>query len=628
MILTYDKIAHISNMEEYYQFIKDNYSKELCFEYHVDNRNKELYTYNDIIKYVNNATVILIKEMPDVSEESWIGLQTDNHPFWFVSCMALMQAGFNVLLIDNECSEMYRQNILKNSGAKGIITTSGFDSEEVKVILFDKFIHDVKDMENVQYLPKRRFANKMARCTSGTTGIPKIFVYKGEQTIAQLKASLVRHSASDITRFIIDQSAERRCVISSPLHHTLALQAALYMVLVGGIVIMTKRKTLSAFVNAIKEGRGQLVYAVPMLWDSMINLVKGRYKRFDETAIRDLLGGTVKLCCSAGAKTDPEIIRLMNRAGIIFIEAYGMTETGGLSSNTYVDADGRMNGSVGKIIPSSQYKMKLLKENGTFSDEGIGELLVAGDGLYYSCLIQGNEVVRGDEDGFGEYIRTGDIFEIKNNELFFKGRVKDVIVNASGENIYPEELEEQFKELVNFNIQYTILGIDDNPVIVVVLSRAVDGPKRRQKIYDMITKINLTLPFYQRLVSIYFTNCDLPLTPSLKVRKGELREKMKDEKNKYDEVKIMNNSVRKQNYTIGDIIEYIKNFFSEYMNIDKNEINEDSYIVEDIGASSFIIAEIYLNLQDEYQIELNEDFMLGKSITVKELAEMVLGELQ
>lgn len=271
---------------------------------------------------------------------------------------------------------------------------------------------------------------------------------------------------------------------------------------------------------------------------------------------------------------------------------------------------------------------KLLKENGTFSDEGIGELLVAGDGLYYSRLIQGNEVVRGDEDGFGEYIRTGDIFEIKNNELFFKGRVKDVIVNASGENIYPEELEEQFKELVNFNIQYTILGIDDNPVIVVVLSRAVDGPKRRQKIYDMITKINLTLPFYQRLVSIYFTNCDLPLTPSLKVRKGELREKMKDEKNKYDEVKIMNNSVRKQNYTIGDIIEYIKNFFSEYMNIDKNEINEDSYIVEDIGASSFIIAEIYLNLQDEYQIELNEDFMLGKSITVKELAEMVLGELQ
>ena len=90
----------------------------------------------------------------------------------------------------------------------------------------------------------------------------------------------------------------------------------------------------------------------------------------------------------------------------------------------------------------------------------------------------------------------------------------------------------------------------------------------------------------------------------------------------------MNNSVRKQNYTIGVIIEYIKNFFSEYMNIDKNEINEDSYIVEDIGASSFIIAEIYLNLQDEYQIELNEDFMLGKSITVKELAEMVLGELQ
>ncbi|MCS4465187.1 hypothetical protein JTT01_19340 [Clostridium botulinum] len=43
------------------------------------------------------------------------------------------------------------------------------------------------------------------------------------------------------------------------------------------------------------------------------------------------------------------------------------------------------------------------------------------------------------------YYRTGDIFELKNRKLYFKGRMKNIIVDESGENIYAEELEEFLK---------------------------------------------------------------------------------------------------------------------------------------------------------------------------------------
>ncbi len=67
----------------------------------------------------------------------------------------------------------------------------------------------------------------------------------------------------------------------------------------------------------------------------------------------------------------------------------------------------------------------------------------------------------------GMYYRTGDIFELKNRKLFFKGRMKNIIVDESGENIYAEELEEFFRDMKSKGIEYFISEYKNGATIFI-----------------------------------------------------------------------------------------------------------------------------------------------------------------
>ena len=69
--------------------------------------------------------------------------------------------------------------------------------------------------------------------------------------------------------------------------------------------------------------------------------------------------------------------------------------------------------------------------------------------------------------------------------------------------------------------------------------------------------------------------------------------------------------------------EIILKQISTILNVDKDRIKDDSRLVEDLGANSFELAEIFLSLEDELNIDLKDKFILERTVYVKTIRDLV-----
>ena len=69
--------------------------------------------------------------------------------------------------------------------------------------------------------------------------------------------------------------------------------------------------------------------------------------------------------------------------------------------------------------------------------------------------------------------------------------------------------------------------------------------------------------------------------------------------------------------------EIILKQISTILNVDKDRIKDDSRLVEELGANSFELAEIFLSLEDELNIDLKDKFILERTVYVKTIRDLV-----
>jgi long-chain acyl-CoA synthetase len=153
--------------------------------------------------------------------------------------------------------------------------------------------------------------------------------------------------------------------------------------------------------------------------------------------IIDELGGNLKIVITGAAALSPEINRAFEEFGIIVLQGYGMTECTPLISGTPMSAPReryRKAGSVG--VPVATGEIRLINQD----ENGIGEVLFRGPNVtmgYYKMPEETAKVL--DADG---WLHTGDLGYMEDGWLYLTGRCKNVIVTKTGENVYPEEIEE------------------------------------------------------------------------------------------------------------------------------------------------------------------------------------------
>lgn len=149
--------------------------------------------------------------------------------------------------------------------------------------------------------------------------------------------------------------------------------------------------------------------------------------------LKNVFGGKLRFFGVGGAKLDPEVEDFLHKAGFPYAIGYGLTETAPLicDAGPYKTKVG----STGK--PSYGVQVRLENVN---PETGEGELVAKGDCLmrgYYKDYSRTQEVITSDG-----WFHTGDLAVVdKRGRYYIKGRMGSMILGASGENIYPEEIE-------------------------------------------------------------------------------------------------------------------------------------------------------------------------------------------
>lgn len=168
--------------------------------------------------------------------------------------------------------------------------------------------------------------------------------------------------------------------------------------------------------------------------------------------LKQRTGGRIRLFVSGGAALPPEIDLFFRSAGLTILQGYGLTETSPvMAANT---PGKEVVGVVGQVIPGVTVGIQDLET---------GEILAEVSGEDYptdvTCkegeiLNKGPNTMKGywknekatkemiDEDG---WLHTGDVGRFVNGNLQITDRIKHMIVNAGGKNIYPGPIEDMFK---------------------------------------------------------------------------------------------------------------------------------------------------------------------------------------
>ncbi len=75
--------------------------------------------------------------------------------------------------------------------------------------------------------------------------------------------------------------------------------------------------------------------------------------------------------------------------------------------------------------------------------------------------------------------------------------------------------------------------------------------------------------------------------------------------------------------TLEEIELYLKEKLSVLLNVDVDKIPSDANLVEELGADSIVIVQLFVNIQDDFGIDMNQELNLGQAITVEMIAKYI-----
>jgi long-chain acyl-CoA synthetase len=168
--------------------------------------------------------------------------------------------------------------------------------------------------------------------------------------------------------------------------------------------------------------------------------------------LKERTGGRIRFFVSGGAALPAEIGHFFMGAGLHIIEGYGLTETSPvMCCNTY--GDEKM-GTVGKVLPGVTVAIQRLEDSKIIAEISGENYPTDHNSEQGEILCKGPNVMKGywkndeatremiDDDG---YLHTGDVGKFVDGKLQITDRIKHMIVNAGGKNIYPGPIEDLFK---------------------------------------------------------------------------------------------------------------------------------------------------------------------------------------
>lgn len=291
-----------------------------------------------------------------------------------------------------------------------------------------------------------------------------------------------------------------------PINHVYCLTMDIIKGLYIGLVICINDSIMHVQRN-MKLFKPEIILLVPLVIESIYNKLKDAGSLIPKkVAAKAAFGGNLKTICSGGAYLDPEYIDKFKEYGITILQGYGMTECSPVISTNLEWANKK--GSVGKLLPNCEAK--------TVDDE----IWVKGSSVMLGYYKMPEETAEALEDG---WLKTGDLGYVDEDQfVYITGRKKSLIILANGENVSPEELENQLSRSA---LVKEILVREKNQVIEAEIFPDYDYAKKkhikdiREKLQDIIDAFNKDMPFYKRIHSLIVRESEFEKTPSKKIKR-------------------------------------------------------------------------------------------------------------
>ncbi len=633
----------------------------------------QVYTFGESLRQIRSVAYRIRQEGVNFGDR--IVVIGENHPSWAISYLASLYHGAVCVPVDPHGEIETITNFLENSEAKlafidtdqrtrfglieeklgrkipAVVWSARPDATDAAVSNgFQSFAEwastDFPD-SFAQEMPKAAGDDvALLIYTSGTTGTPKGVPLTHGNIVAEL----------DGINEVLKLSDKEKILSLLPLFHAYLQIVNLWVATTYGCEVgYLKELSPAELGNAMKEFKPTILTTVPRLWylfhKKIFDAVEAKPKAVQSLfrimlaangTLRDTIGvnvgkrlfgqvhesfgGELRIAISAGSRFDEDVAIDFHRLGFTILQGYGLTETSGAATATYVD-DNRI-GSVGK--PMFNAKIRIADPD----KDGVGEVLIKGE-MVFSGYYKNPEATK---DAFTDdgWFRSGDLGRIdKDGHLFIVGRAKDVIVLPSGKNVHPEDLEVHYLKAPEVE-ELAIIGVADESearagaekLIAVVIPdfeylKQAKIANSKEAVRYALDNLGRELPEYQRVRDYIVRAEPLPRTATRKIKRFALKKEIESgviveglpEKRSWvlspaDAALLESNVAR----AIVDVVR--KNAK------DVSVIHPQMNLEIDLGLDSLARAEVFAALEQAFEAEFTAD-EAASALTLANVIELV-----
>ena len=644
-----DLLKTSRTMQDIFLMAIENHKNDTAISY-IDDKNRVIkYNYEQYRTMTFKLASKLDIVLNGIVKKEIVALKLKNSPTWIHMFWALLSCRYRVLLIDARLPKDNTELLLKQASAKAIITEDIF---EYSVPRFT--VNDVEEKEP-NYKFAETWANEVIFCSSGTTGEAKMMIFNGNNLCHQIYAA---YGMPETTKEIMHPGPINIMALV-PFHHIFGFVAVfLWYTFFGKNILFIKTLAPNEVLSVAQRLGATHIYCVPLFWDSLAqNIIRKvalegpkkaalldrmiayhthKISAFEaglaatplalSTVQKNVFGSKVRYCISGGGYISEKTMNIINGIGYPLYNGYGMTEVGVTSVELSPKVEDRLKGSIGRPLEGITYKIDPSDEKNT--GPNLGELLIKSNITHVREIIGGVEKKVELEDGF---LRSGDIvFRDGSGNYYVKGRIKDIIINANGENIYPDEIESYFKGIPHVT-NTCVLGLrkgktmDETITLILEVDNEISTDEFTS-MKDKVQAINIGLTNEKRVQDVYVIKDKLPISNNLKVRRFQVKDLLKHKPESFfdmNEKKTIKTFDGFESSVVEPIVKSVREIFSKVLLLPTFKVGDNEHWVNELGGDSMSYVQLISEIEDCFGIKVAEE-KYGLLICVNDFAEMVL----
>lgn len=505
-------------------------------------------SYAELVRYARSIGSYLIKL--GLKKGDKVIILAESCPNWALAYFGITYCAMTVVSVLPAFSKEDVEKITRHSNAKAVFANSSnihkIEGLGLPVVRLDD-LHALYDDTDAGNMPFSAFyseeierrkpdCNDVASIiyTSGTTGDPK--------GVMLTHRNLLWNAEACVEPFIHIHRGWRVFSIL-PLAHVYEFTVGLLLVMIPGchITYFARPLAVTPLLKAFSEVRPHVCLTVPMLIEKVYNKAVapkikegtkvGRLLRIPVLRtfvyrtigkkLRTTFGGSIRFFGVGGAPLDLEVETFLHRARFPYALGYGMTETSPMIAGC--GPSYQSPGSLGPVVKGVEVRLAPQTNEILVRSPSVMKGYYKNPELTARVLSEDNWMSTGDTGYF-----TG------NNRLVLNGRIKEMILTSSGENIFPEAIESVLNRM-DFVEESLIIPEDGNLVALIKLnieefasSLRITAEEAKERALSYIQELreaaNRQLPSTSRISKAEIRETPFERTPTAKIKRAAVIE--------------------------------------------------------------------------------------------------------